>query len=472
MLVLLNAASLRALLAPQSNKSTKTKEPAHLLPLEAFAALVVRSFGILNAKETDAENDGAAGAEAQEQGTTKLVEFNTDEKFVPALRDSGLYQAVLHFFKDAEGSFNDLNGKNFSIPTSKDQREIPAYFLNPEEVAQLSPERRQALVKFTKFVQDLVETACTEVLEPFEDDVEGFLSKLRVLDAEEPKTISLPRKFIRGILSCAVLNNVVHLGRMYNGLVREFFANWEKRESKSANDWFLSPEKVILDDSCNFFPAKEIRERFIEEEKAKKLCRNLNGNDGLNFNALVAHAVRFQGGGGEKLKCLLWYLLATGGGDEAGVVEFEKVFMEEKEFFKTLEEEDSKPEPMNSRLTLHTKGMELAEIVTDHKTEHKIFTNFANITFGYGRFTKSCTQEEIMQMCCPEWNVGMLFFDQMEPDCVVLAYNCRRFSKYSGYLNSFRFEGGAGIKAEGGEVKYNPETILTMDAVYEAHFSS
>lgn len=38
------------------------------------------------------------------------------------------------------------------------------------------------------------------------------------------------------------------------------------------------------------------------------------------------------------------------------------------------------------------------------------FVNFANRNFGYGKFIASCTQEEILQVCCPELNVGMLYY--------------------------------------------------------------
>ena len=49
---------------------------------------------------------------------------------------------------------------------------------------------------------------------------------------------------------------------------------------------------------------------------------------------------------------------------------------------------------------LHDKRME--------DVAHTAFVNFANADFCYGRFIASATQEEILQMCCPELNVGML----------------------------------------------------------------
>eukprot|EP00392_Amoebophrya_sp_AT5.2_P018253 g18758.t1 len=100
------------------------------------------------------------------------------------------------------------------------------------------------------------------------------------------------------------------------------------------------------------------------------------------------------------------------------------------------------------------------------------FVNFGNQMFGYGRFTASCTQEEIMQMCCPEFNVGLLFYRAMEDECVVLTHNVRRFVKgeqYEGYLNSFRLKLESLV--EHLPIFSSDQTIITMDAVMFDHFS-
>merc|ERR1719488_36269 len=64
------------------------------------------------------------------------------------------------------------------------------------------------------------------------------------------------------------------------------------------------------------------------------------------------------------------------------------------------------------------------------------FVNFANRNFGYGRFIASCTQEEILQVCCPEFNVGMLFVGEMRDGEVVNVRGARRFARYAGYLDA------------------------------------
>ena len=77
----------------------------------------------------------------------------------------------------------------------------------------------------------------------------------------------------------------------------------------------------------------------------------------------------------------------------------------------------------------------------------------------------SCTQEEILQVCCPEFNVGMLFIGTMMRNEVVNVTNCRRYSSYTGYGNSFTC---AGPLAAGQTVI---QDILTIDACYSGHFS-
>jgi hypothetical protein len=94
------------------------------------------------------------------------------------------------------------------------------------------------------------------------------------------------------------------------------------------------------------------------------------------------------------------------------------------------------------------------------------FCNFANANFGFGRVIDSCTQEEILEVCCPEFMVGMLFIGKMRDDEVVNVQGVRRFTTYSGYLNSFCCTGPITDNNAS-----NIQTILTMDACSRKHFS-
>ena len=99
-----------------------------------------------------------------------------------------------------------------------------------------------------------------------------------------------------------------------------------------------------------------------------------------------------------------------------------------------------------------------------------------------GEFIPSCTQEEILQICCPEFNVGMLFVGSMEPHEVVIAHGCRRYARYTGYLDRYAYAGpweagpataadpatgGGGAGGGAGTV----QSILTMDACTSGHFT-
>eukprot|EP00931_Biecheleriopsis_adriatica_P029192 TRINITY_DN17367_c4_g1_i1.p1 TRINITY_DN17367_c4_g1~~TRINITY_DN17367_c4_g1_i1.p1 ORF type:complete len:261 (-),score=43.91 TRINITY_DN17367_c4_g1_i1:536-1318(-) len=91
------------------------------------------------------------------------------------------------------------------------------------------------------------------------------------------------------------------------------------------------------------------------------------------------------------------------------------------------------------------------------------FVNFANPTFGFGHFIGSCTQEEIMQMCCPEFNMGMLHLGYLSESEVVVVKGVRRFSLYTGYGSSFKHAGAwSGCPTQ---------SILTMDASTRHHFT-
>lgn len=114
-------------------------------------------------------------------------------------------------------------------------------------------------------------------------------------------------------------------------------------------------------------------------------------------------------------------------------------------------------DPTTCDVTLHDGGMEGVH-------DADAFVNFANPIFGYGHFIASCTQEEVIQVCCPEFNVGMLHQGHMGNSEVVATHGVRRFCRYAGYLDTFTYRGPwTGLP----EV----QTILTMDATTQQHFS-
>jgi len=109
--------------------------------------------------------------------------------------------------------------------------------------------------------------------------------------------------------------------------------------------------------------------------------------------------------------------------------------------------------------TLHSDVMEAPPA--------EAFVNFANANFGYGGFIPSCTQEEILQMACPEFNVGMLLLGRMGEDEVVNVRGCRRYSTYAGYLRTYTCTGSLVAGAASPVVLHD---VLTLDACTTQHF--
>lgn len=117
---------------------------------------------------------------------------------------------------------------------------------------------------------------------------------------------------------------------------------------------------------------------------------------------------------------------------------------------------DSSPACGADQVVLHDEVMEAVQA--------DAFVNFANANFGYGKFIASCTQEEIIQVCCPEFNVGMLLEGMMTDEEVVVVHGCRRFSCYTGYADRFCYTGPWTQQPA-------VQDIVTLDATTCAHFS-
>lgn len=67
--------------------------------------------------------------------------------------------------------------------------------------------------------------------------------------------------------------------------------------------------------------------------------------------------------------------------------------------------------------------------------------DFANKFLGGGVLGLGCVQEEIRFVLCPELMVTRLVAEFMKPNEAIFAVGCERFSNYSGYSKTFKFEG-------------------------------
>jgi len=186
---------------------------------------------------------------------------------------------------------------------------------------------------------------------------------------------------------------------------------------------------------------------------------------GMNFSRLV-YEVALDGDAvsAHKLAALLLYfesgLALEGSEDDARIVGFERLACPSAESFESLLlSNEAQRSEWGETVVLHAGSMEDPPDAT-------AFVNFANADFGYGRFIPSCTQEEILQMACPEFNVGMLVIGRMDEDEVVNVRRCRRFTTYTGYLDTYRI---TGRMSDGAPALL--QDILTLDACTNNHFS-
>ena len=67
--------------------------------------------------------------------------------------------------------------------------------------------------------------------------------------------------------------------------------------------------------------------------------------------------------------------------------------------------------------------------------------DFANKYIGGGVLGRGCVEEEIRFLICPELIVSRLFTEVLEErECLIMT-GAERFSNYTGYAQSFKWEG-------------------------------
>ena len=239
---------------------------------------------------------------------------------------------------------------------------------------------------------------------------------------------------------------------------------------------------AFLEDSTMPFAPLECGE---EREFTAAQCRGILANAMLDncvdslrgtskrceaFSGLDFYSAQFAGAGvgAHKMAALLLYFCKAasleGTEDDGLTIVFHRVpCLAPKEMNDRLSGATSLPLlPSDQSVVLHDGTMEAASAADPRCTG---FVNFANAEFGYGCFIPSATQEEILQMSCPEFNVGMAIIGRMNDHECVNVYGCRRFTEYTGYAQSYSC---GGLWPEG--TPPIMQDILTLDACMQAHF--
>ncbi|CAF3257175.1 unnamed protein product [Rotaria socialis] len=94
------------------------------------------------------------------------------------------------------------------------------------------------------------------------------------------------------------------------------------------------------------------------------------------------------------------------------------------------------------------------------------FVDFANKHIHIHRIIPSATQEEVLFSCCPEAFLSILACETLEDDEIVILRGCKRFVEYTGYADTFAYQGHYH--------EQNPayiQDILVMDACFSGQFT-
>ncbi|QKF94848.1 polyADP-ribose glycohydrolase [Fadolivirus algeromassiliense] len=148
-----------------------------------------------------------------------------------------------------------------------------------------------------------------------------------------------------------------------------------------------------------------------------------------NYGELVFYEL-YNGSitGAEKMLCILCYFHQAMELDVDRLISFDRYVITEDP--STVFDSNKKINPKN--IIIHVDNME--------SIKANAFVNFANEQLSYG-ITNSCTQEEVLNACCPETYLALLFIESMDDNEVIIIRGARRYSTYLGYMNNFKWNG-------------------------------
>ncbi|XP_050433324.1 poly(ADP-ribose) glycohydrolase-like isoform X2 [Adelges cooleyi] len=92
--------------------------------------------------------------------------------------------------------------------------------------------------------------------------------------------------------------------------------------------------------------------------------------------------------------------------------------------------------------------------------------DFANKFIGGGVLGWGCVQEEIRFLICPELLVSQLFSQKMLPTESIIITGAERFNDYSGYSNSFKWDGNYTDNTPIDDNYRRYCTVVAIDAIY------
>lgn len=173
----------------------------------------------------------------------------------------------------------------------------------------------------------------------------------------------------------------------------------------------------------------------------------------INFSRL------FQSNGAnvlEKIKCLCNYFRRiTGSNLPRGVITFSRRCFGTKEFPKW---EDVTNLISESEFIVESQG-------TIEDATGTLQVDFANKYLGGGVLGHGCVQEEIRFVINPELLLSKLFCESLRPNEAILITGAERFSKYTGYASTFKWNGNYKDETPWDSSRRKHCTIVAIDAL-------
>ncbi|KAJ0175553.1 hypothetical protein K1T71_008712 [Dendrolimus kikuchii] len=133
----------------------------------------------------------------------------------------------------------------------------------------------------------------------------------------------------------------------------------------------------------------------------------------------------------EKLKCVCYYFKKVTTKVPVGVLTFSR---------RSVPQRDC-PRWVQSDAHISDLPLHIDSVGTIEDADGLIQIDFANKYLGGGVLGHGCVQEEIRFVICPELMISMLFTEVLSPSEVLFMIGCERYSKYTGYANTFQWAG-------------------------------
>ncbi|KAJ8551480.1 hypothetical protein K7X08_021495 [Anisodus acutangulus] len=243
-----------------------------------------------------------------------------------------------------------------------------------------------------------------------------------------------------------------HYEKADGGIVKGVNTGLRLLESQQPGIVFLTQELVGALLACSFFCLFPTSDR-----GAKHLPM-------INFDHLFAYLYdQYDEKLENKLKCIVHYFERIGSSIPAGYVSFERkvLALEHGTFCFPYPKENFWSQ---SNISLCPFKISNSGFIED-QSSGAIEVDFANKYLGGGAIRRGCVQEEIRFMINPELIAGMLFLPCMADNEAIEIVGTERFSNYTGYASSFRFDGDHVDKKEIDVLGRRKRRIIAIDAL-------